>query len=164
MNLQNLFVLVSLLFLFIKIGYCQNINHNVIGTDGGYAENNQFTISYTIGELVTDFASDSSINIDLSQGFQQSFINLVSIENHVIDVDIDVFPNPAIDFLNVSVNPIHSRLALDIYDISGKLISHKDVNESKFQISFSALAAGNYLLVFSNNQNKLKTIKVQKSL
>ena len=164
MNLQNLFVLVCLLFSFIKLDYCQNIDHNVIGTDGGYAENNQFTISYTIGELVTDFASDSSLNIDLSQGFQQSFIRFVSVEDYVFEVDIDVFTNPAIDFLNVSVNSIHSRLALDIYDVSGKLISHKDVNESKFQISFSAIAAGNYLLVFSNNQNKLKTIKVQKSL
>ena len=100
----------------------------------------------------------------MSQGFQQSFIRFVSVEDYVFEVDIDVFPNPAIDFLNVSVNSIHSRLALDIYDVSGKLISHKDVNESKFQISFSAIAAGNYLLVFSNNQNKLKTIKVQKSL
>ena len=164
MNFKNLFLLVSLLFSFIKLDYCQNINHNVIGTEGGYAENNQFTISYTIGELVTDFASDSSLNIDLSQGFQQSFIRFVSIEDHVFEVDIDVFPNPAIDFLNVSVNSSHSRLVLDIYDISGKLISHKDVNESKFQISFSAIAAGNYLLVFTNNQNKLKTIKVQKTL
>jgi len=162
MNLKLLF-LVSLL-ISVKMLLSQQINQSVISSDGGYAINNQYSITYTIGELVSDFATDTSLNVDLTQGFNQSFLNIVSVDNLFFDVDINVFPNPTHDFLNVEVLSSHNNLSINLFDISGKLIRENDISQNKFSISFSDLAAGNYFLVFLNNNEKLKTIKVNKSL
>ena len=71
-----------LLFFCLSISYhfsfSQNLDHFVVGTDGGYAGNNQFSLSYTIGEVVTEFGVNSANNVHLTQGFQQSYISIVS--------------------------------------------------------------------------------------
>ena len=162
MNLKLSFF-VSLL-ICVKMLISQQINQSVISSDGGHAVNNQYSITYTIGELVSDFATDTSLSVDLTQGFNQSFLNIVSVDNLFFDVDINVFPNPTHDFLHVEVLSLHNNLSVNIFDISGKLIRENDISQNKFSISFSDLAAGNYLLVFLNNNEKLKTIKVNKSL
>ena len=67
--------LISLAMLsIVGFSYSQDLDHFVIGTDGGYAGNNQFSLSYTIGEVVTDLGRDTSNNVDLTQGFQQSYL------------------------------------------------------------------------------------------
>ena len=90
----------------VNISYSQDLDHFVIGTDGGYAGNNQFSISYTIGEIVTELGNDPVNNIDLTQGFQQAYISIVSTENHIPNIDISVFPNPAVNYLNVNISDL----------------------------------------------------------
>ena len=164
MHKKSLLFFFIILLLSIQINHAQEIDQNVIGTDGGFAENNQFSITYTIGEVVTAYVKDTTLGVDLTQGFNQSYISILSIDNHVIDVDIDVYPNPAIDYLNVSISSNYDNLQLNMFDISGKLIIQEKVTQEKFKIGFSSLSAGTYLLVFTDNGKNLKTLKVQKSL
>ena len=85
-------VFFSVIFLALSgFNLAQDLDHHVIATDGAYAENNQFSISYTIGEVVTEFSRDTVNNVDLAQGFQQSYISIVSVEDHVFDIEIDVY-------------------------------------------------------------------------
>jgi hypothetical protein len=164
MQKKTLLLIFSFLISLNVSTFSQEINQNVIATDGGFAENNKYSITYTIGEVIAEYQRDTTLNVDLTQGFNQSYISFVSVQDHLIDVDIDVYPNPAVNFLNVSINSIYDELTLDIFDISGKLITHKNIQEKNFKVGFSSLAAGTYLMVFSNSQQNLKTIKVQKSL
>ena len=143
--------------------YSQDLNHFVVGTDGGFALNNKFSLSYTVGEIVTDLARDTVNNIDLTQGFHQSYISIVSVEDHDFDVDISIFPNPAVDFLNVKISDVNKANKLSMYDVSGKLLSQQQIYNNEFKISFSRVSTGNYILVFTKDDNKIKTIKVQKS-
>ena len=153
-----------LAFLSIaSIYYTQDLDHFVIGTDGGHASNNQFSLSYTIGEVVTELGRDTINNIDLTQGFQQSYISIVSVENHDLDIDIMIYPNPAIDYLNVMISDIDKANNYFMYDMSGKLIRQERISNKEFKIGFSTLSSGNYMLVFTDNERRLKTIKVQKS-
>lgn len=153
-----------LAFLSIaSIYYTQDLDHFVIGTDGGFAGNNQFSISYTIGEIVTELGKDTINNIDLTQGFQQAYISIVSTENHIADIDISVFPNPAVTFLNVNISDLSKVQNYAMYDMSGKLLLQQEIISNQFEISFSNFSSGNYLLIFKNDQQKLKTLKVQKS-
>ena len=146
-----------------SFSYTQDLDHFVVGTDGGFAVNNKFSLSYTVGEIVTDLARDTVNNIDLTQGFHQSYISIVSVEDHDFDVDISIFPNPAVDFLNVKISDINKANNLSMYDVSGKLLSQQQINNNEFKISFSRVSTGNYILVFTKDDNKIKTIKVQKS-
>ena len=41
----------------------------------------QFSLSYTIGEVVTDLGRDTINNADLTQGFQQSYHIYFSVED-----------------------------------------------------------------------------------
>ena len=153
-----------LAFLSIaSIYYTQDLDHFVIGTDGGHASNNQFSLSYTIGEVVTELGRDTINNIDLTQGFQQSYISIVSVEDHEFDIDIMIYPNPAIDYLNVMISDIDKANNYFMYDMSGKLIRQERISNKEFKIGFSTLSSGNYMLVFTDNERRLKTIKVQKS-
>ena len=159
--MRTTFLIVNVLFTFSF--YSQNLDHFVIGTDGGYAGNNQFSLSYTIGEIVTELGNDPVNNIDLTQGFQQAYISIVSTENHIADIDISVFPNPAVNYLNVNISDLSKVKTYAMYDMSGKLLLQQEIISNQFEISFSNFSSGNYLLIFKNDQQKLKTLKVQKS-
>ena len=159
--MRTIFLIANILFAFSF--YSQNLDHFVIGTDGGYAGNNQFSLSYTIGEIVTELGNDTVNNIDLTQGFQQAYISIVSTENHIADIDISVFPNPAVNYLNVNISDLGKVKTYALFDMSGKLILQQEIISNQFEISFSNFSSGNYLLIFKNDQQKLKTLKVQKS-
>ena len=159
--MRTIFLIANILFAFSF--YSQNLDHFVIGTDGGYAGNNQFSLSYTIGEIVTELGNDTVNNIDLTQGFQQAYISIVSTENHLADIDISVFPNPAVNYLNVNISDLSKVKTYAMYDMSGKLLLQQEIISNQFEISFSNFSSGNYLLIFKNDQQKLKTLKVQKS-
>ena len=159
--MRTIFLIANILFAFSF--YSQNLDHFVIGTDGGYAGNNQFSLSYTIGEIVTELGNDPVNNIDLTQGFQQAYISIVSIEDHIPDIDISVFPNPAVNYLNVNISDLSKVKTYALFDMSGKLLRQQEIISDQFEISFSNLSFGNYLLIFKNDQQKLKTLKVQKS-
>ena len=159
--MRTIFLIANILFAFSF--YSQNLDHFVIGTNGGFAWNNQFSLSYTIGEIVTELGNDPVNNIDLTQGFQQSYISIVSTENHIADIDISVFPNPAVNYLNVNISDLSKVKSYAMYDMSGKLLLQHEIISNQFEVSFSNFSSGNYLLIFKNDQQKLKTLKVQKS-
>ena len=159
--MRTIFLIANILFAFSF--YSQHLDHFVIGTDGGYAGNNQFSLSYTIGEIVTELGNDNVNNIDLTQGFQQAYISIVSTENHIADIDISVFPNPAVNYLNVNISDLSKVKTYAMYDMSGKLLLQQEIISNQFEIGFSNFSSGNYLLIFKNDQQKLKTLKVQKS-
>ena len=147
----------------VGFSYSQDLDHFVIGSDGGHAKNNQFSLSYTIGEVVTDLGRDTINNADLTQGFQQSYISIVSVEDHDFDIDISIYPNPAVDQLNVRISDIDKANSYSVYDMNGKLIRQEAIRAKEFKIGFGSLSTGNYMLVFTDRERRLKTIKVQKS-
>ena len=155
-----LFFCLSILYHF---SFSQNLDHFVVGTDGGYAGNNQFSLSYTIGEVVTEFGVNSANNVHLTQGFQQSYISIVSVDDHFIDIEINVYPNPAVDFLNVQIGDLTDVENYSLFDMSGKLIEDKPSSSKQFKIGFQNVSMGTYFIVFSNKKKKLKTLKVLKS-
>ena len=157
------FLLFFCLTILYHFSYSQNIDHFVVGTDGGFAGNNQFSLSYTIGEVVTEFGVDSTNNVHLTQGFQQSYISIVSVEDHLIDIEINVYPNPAVDFLNVQISDLTDVENYSLFDMSGKLIENKPIPSKQFKIGFQQVSMGTYFIVFSNKEKKLKTLKVLKS-
>ena len=157
------FFLSIILLTLSGFNLAQDLDHHVIATDGAYAENNQFSISYTIGEVVTDFSRDTANNVDLAQGFQQSYLSIVSVEDHVFDIEIAVYPNPAIDHLNVSLTLGDKDMRYSLFDIGGKLIRQERILSDNFQIGFSTLSTGSYVLVFTNKEQRVKTLQVQKS-
>ena len=159
----RLYPILILFFSFSTQVFAQDLDHYVIGSDGGHSSNNQFSLDYTIGEVVTEFGQDSANRNHLTQGFQQTMLAIVSVEEHVQDIEIDVYPNPAVDHLNVSIPTLQEDMQFALFDMQGKLIEQQKINSEAFTIGFSSMSTGNYLLVFSNKDQRIKTLQVQKS-
>ncbi len=159
----RLYPILILFFSFSIQTIAQDLDHYVIGSDGGHSRNNQFSLDYTIGEVVTEFGEDTLNNVHLTQGFQQTMLAIVSVEEHVQDIEIDVYPNPAVDYLNVSIPTLQEDMQFALFDMQGKLIEQQKINNQAFTIGFSNMSTGNYLLVFSNKDQRIKTLQVQKS-
>ena len=69
-------------------------------------------------------------------------------------VEIKVYPNPAADFINVTIPHDISAVAR-IYDINGREVLHKNI-ENSHRVSFdiSALSKGYYFVQLTNDQEK----------
>ena len=159
----RLYPILILFFSFSIQIIAQDLDHYVIGSDGGHSRNNQFSLDYTIGEVVTEFGEDTLNNVHLTQGFQQTMLAIVSVEEHVQEIEIDVYPNPAVDYLNVSIPTLEEDMQFALFDMQGKLIEQQKINNQAFTIGFSNMSTGNYLLVFTNKDQRIKTLQVQKS-
>ena len=74
------------------------------------------------------------------------------IENQNIQsTDISVYPNPAKDFLNVSLNAnTNQALSISIQDISGKVVFSEKykaaAGNNQYPLNISSLAKGNYFV------------------
>ncbi len=71
--------------------------------------------------------------------------NLTDLRN---DLDVEVFPNPVKDVLNLKTDEGH-QFTFQLYDYAGKLIK-EDVWKNFYQIDMTQLSKGIYLLKVSN--------------
>jgi len=84
-------------------------------------------------------------------------INIVDIETSVptqtIENGITAYPNPAGEFINLNFNGINAE-RVDVYDITGKLLSTNNLCSEQTQIFTGNLHSGLYLLkVYDGNRN-----------
>lgn len=74
-----------------------------------------------------------------------------SIDEQELAHNITLFPNPATDLLNISIDqPIDEKVSLQIVDVTGRLISQKQYNfiHQNLEINTSNLAPGMYFVNF----------------
>ena len=151
-----------LIFTLTSVLYFNCFSQQVISTQGNSSSNSAGTLDYTIGEVVVTFGSDDSTH--LTQGFHQPIFFFFNIENIELSFEVSIFPNPAIDQLNIQFTEIKKVSRFDLYDASGKLLSTKLITNYSMSIPFSKYETGVYFLSFiSPNNELLKTFKVQKS-
>ena len=146
--------LIQLFSLSIFLGFSvpvnsQQIERQVIGSGGTTGTGGAMILDYNIGELVVATGQGGG-NI-LTQGFEQADYIITGINpNHGSEpVDITVFPNPASDEINLrGTIPGAGKISLEMWDISGKLISKHAFTLNNGQvdekIDLSGVATGQY--------------------
>lgn len=152
----------KLLFLVVWLSIFSVKAQQVIATQGNSTSNSAGSLDYTIGEVVVVFGFDDSTH--LTQGFHQPVIRVTNIETIEISFEVSIYPNPAVDQLNISFKEINKGDRFDLYDASGKLLVTKLITNFSMSIPFSKYETGVYFLSFISSENRLlKTFKVQKS-
>jgi len=75
--------------------------------------------------------------------------------------EFKVFPNPALDILNIQIPSANEITTLRIIDILGKTVLEETITSSSYQLDVSSMASGLYILSFqSGDASKLfKLIK-----
>ncbi len=138
------------------------LSQQVIATQGNSSSNSTATLDYTIGEVVIMTGTDNQNHI--TQGFHQPIFEITTIDNTEICCEVNIYPNPTIDQLNIQVKEIDQYSRFDIFDVNGKLLNTRLIDQNNMQLSFYKYATGVYFISFISTENQLiRTFKVQKS-
>ena len=132
----------------------------VISTQGDSYTNGGNTIDFTIGEPIIETVSDGTN--DLTQGFHQTLLTVVSVEDLAVDFVVNIFPNPTAEFVNLKIEKFNG-MTIRLFDLTGKELQQETLRQSTTQISVTDYPKGTYLLTLINNENnKIKTYKIIK--
>lgn len=147
---------IFVLSLLLCIGLNTNAQEQrIIGSAGSSSPGVNNTVSWTVGELVIVTATSSGH--DITQGFHQDSLWVVSVEEYLPEVDITVYPNPARDIVNISSS---EETKLYIYDAQGKIVATEDIKTITTSIDVSHLSRGTYNLVFETKGAIAKRMKI----
>ncbi|OPZ98349.1 MAG: hypothetical protein BWY70_01247 [Bacteroidetes bacterium ADurb.Bin408] len=159
---KKLFFLFSGLLFWGTVVIGQTIQNSVIASTGASTSSGNVKMDYTLGEVVIETFSAGGQTI--TQGFHQTNLTLVAIENTEMFSEISIYPNPADNLVNIDIPQNYGQMDISIYDASGKLIRNKPNAAGHLTFDVSTLASGIYYLqVLQPENNKLKTFKLVKN-
>jgi hypothetical protein len=131
-----------------KLFFYNQIDNNLNGT---FNLIDSLALSYLTGNHTHPVAYVDSLNrINLFIGNQAGGLThwiddeTLSIENKSTTVNVNFFPNPVSDILNIKTNSIHPIQSISIFDLLGKHIKSQTITTSTIDVS--DLNPGIYIL------------------
>ena len=148
--MRRLFLHVLITLISLN-SFSQSITSNVISNSGDNFVNKEGSLVWTLGESAVDILKcDTIIH---TQGFHQTYLNFRTINNDLLRSYITIYPNPAGDFINISVKDLSGDYGIELYDLTGKILLQKsNISKSNFRLDLTAFAEGNYFLKVITDQ------------
>ena len=134
-----------------------------IPTSGGEATGSGGTVSYSVGQLLSNMNIGS--NGTVTQGVQQTieFVVLSNPELIALTLSAVTYPNPTTDYIVLSLTDATlTDLSYTMFDLQGRLVTKAKVEQEATQIAMKNLAIGVYILKINQNSQELKTFKIIK--
>jgi hypothetical protein len=158
-------VLLLLLTFFIPglYTYGQEMALQVIAAAGGIGATGSLAAEWTVGEPV--IATLTGATSVLTQGFHQPEIKgLVGIRaDEGINTFIDVYPNPAADFLILSLDTRDLKdFYYELYNLDGTFLEQKLLESKQTLIDMTGYPAGVYALKVIQADQEIKIFKIVK--
>ncbi len=151
-----------ILLLIVGLGNAQTtIKKSAIASGGSTTTQGNITLISNIGEVAIQ--EQNNANISISEGFiSPDIFELLGIEDMGELTGIQIFPNPAIDYVKVLFAE-EGNYQVQLFDLNGKLISSFSVeNDVEKVIKLINLQAGTYLLLVKKDKQR-KVYKIIKS-
>lgn len=131
---------------------------------GGDLSGSGGSVSYTIGQI--DYINASGGGNIITQGVQQPYeIFLISeiAEANGIQLNCNAYPNPTTDLLKLNIkNYDLSNLSFQIFDLNGKLLTEGKITSAESSISLEDFKQAVYFLKIIDNNNVIKSFKINK--
>lgn len=131
---------------------------------GGEASGAGGNVSYTIGQI--DYISASGANGNINQGVQQPFeIFAVGLEEVSLDIQLSLFPNPAVDHVVISVESWenYTNPSFTLTDEQGRIVKQGKMPASETTVQVSDLANACYYLNILVDNQLAKSFKLVKT-
>lgn len=146
-----------LILITVKISF-SGISQEIITSSGNNSSNEYITLSWTIGEGVTETYEKNEII--LNQGFQQNIkiIPFTTESNTLWGVEFTLYPNPVSEILNIDLSAAYDcELRIDLFDNLGKILLtiKKSKKQQSVQIELSGFPAGEYILKVYGKDNTI---------
>ncbi len=149
-------------FLFLPV-MSQVATQDVIASAGGYNSATGVSLSWTLGETIVPTFSSS--NLILTHGFQQQLIITSVQENLESLVKITIYPNPAVDVINLLLDEaLEGEVEISVIDYMGRIV-RTDFMEAfmiEKQINMQDLPGGIYFMRLTKGKlsNVYKVVKL----
>lgn len=151
--------------LLLLPGLTGLLAQDAIPATGGEASGSGGSASYSAGQVV--YTTTTGTNGSVAQGVQQPFeISVVSVieEATGIDLMVSAYPNPANDFLILSIDDLEiSNLSYQLYDMNGKLLKNRKIEGNRTRIVMNNLVPAIYFLKVADEKKEVKTYKIVKN-
>ena len=108
---------------------------------------------YLINLLLLTFAFHCSFGQSLQDKENRSELPKMKTESLNIETDVDLYPNPAIDYLNITLkNSQLKKVEIEMYNVIGnKLDFEMDmVSSNSYKVNVKNLHSGYYLLIIKD--------------
>jgi hypothetical protein len=131
---------------------------------GGDATGSGGTVAYSIGQVV--YTTNTGNSGSIAQGVQHAHeIFTVGIEETTLNISLIAFPNPTSDNLTLQISDYNNeKLAFQLYDLQGKLLTCGQVTAQQTQINTASLPVAIYFLNVVNHENKkVQSFKIIKN-
>lgn len=151
---KNTLVLIS----FFSVGVLSA--QEVVSTQGDSYSSGVANIDFTIGEVVINTGSDGGN--DLTQGFHQTNWTFVSVQDHVSNYEVDVYPNPTQNLLKIQTGN-YDNVSYTLFDGQGRIVLQNQLTSDLTTIQVAHLATGTYTLRLNNKEKNLKTFTLLKT-
>jgi len=136
----------------------QSIERDVIAAAGDHFVAPTFSLSWTLGEPVSETISNDDLM--LTQGFHQGGeFKLTAIHEPLAEqFDITIFPNPTADILNIRFNSeMNEIITVQLYSMTGEKILFERTQDKNIQLNLANLSNASYLLSLRKNDGALIT-------
>lgn len=126
----------------------------------GQGSGNGGTFTYSIGQAFTQSVSISGTG-SISEGVQQSFINITDI-SQTLD-GISIYPNPTTGILNLRIQGFLTDVfSYRIYNNLGQCVQEDIVRDALSLIILKSVAAGIYRIEVKSTEGKNKIFQILK--
>ena len=153
--------MIKKLYLFLFFVPILTLSQEVVSTSGDYFSNTNGSLAFTIGEIAIETLTSGSNSV--TQGFHQTNVSVLSVNEIDTNLVIEVYPNPTSGILQVSMNDFTNK-TYKLYDITGRLIIGNPLTKVLSEINLSSYAGGIYILaVYQENNKKIQTYRIIKN-
>lgn len=127
----------------------------------GGSNNSTNTLQITTGGIsVLSVFGINSCGISPTTSLQ--IVSSISIEEINIMENINIYPNPISQFVNIENNSNKQVNNVQIFDGNGKLVAEKEMDENTIQLDLSSFANGVYIIKLWDSNKVLGTAKIVK--
>ena len=135
-----------------------------VNATGGKALGSGGSASYSVGQIIYT-TNNSGTNGSVAQGVQQPFeISVVAGLEEAKGIELSAYPNPVTGNLILTVENFElPTLSFQLYDMNGKLIEIKKIEDKQTSIGMVNLVRGNYLLKVILENKEVKVFKIIKN-
>jgi hypothetical protein len=132
---------------------------------GGDAQSNGGSVSYTVGQIAVQTASNSNGSVSVAEGVQQPYeIMTVGVDDYPqIALNAVVYPNPTENLAQLQLNGFEisaGGLRATLYDGTGKRLQTLPVTDDLTPFQIGQYATGTYYLEVRDEKRVLKTFKI----
>ncbi len=147
-------------YLIITLFPFFSLSQSNVNTAGGNHQNSQGSISYTIGQITSDYLENS--NGIVNEGVQQpyEFFYLKNDELSFLD-EMYFFPNPTLGKVKISSEHLIGS-TLTLLDLNGKTLSVQTIDTIFHEVDLSFLSPGVYAVQIEKNAQK-STLRIIKN-